>query len=97
MGVFDSFIDKGIEIQLKNFDKCLGHFRVGDEVPMGRFGYPSSGLFFCGMNPNLGVVIIEKGIFKGIETVDLEKTMDKFPKFRIWDCVGNEYKRKEKT
>lgn len=82
---------------MKNFDNTLLRFNVGDKVPMKRCGYPPSGLFFCAMNPSIGVVVIEKGIFKGIKDKNMEKIALKFPKMRIWDCQENEYKRKAKA
>jgi hypothetical protein len=90
MGVYDTFVDGKKEIQLKNFGSCMSDYKVGDKIPMRRFGYPENGLFFCFVNPR-DFVLIEKSIFKGIVSYDdVLKS-----KHRIWDCGGNELIREK--
>jgi hypothetical protein len=82
MGLFDTFIDKKKEIQLKNFGCILKTYSVGDRVPMRKNGYPATANFYCWANPKEGFVVVIKHVFVGIRK--------KPAKGKIFDCSGEE-------
>lgn len=88
MGVYDCFVGKEEEVnsaQLKTFDCKLKDYKVGDQVPVLKYGYPKS-CTFCewGGNPDTP--------FKGINVLGLETLMGIFVIIKdgqLWDVNEN--------